>query len=397
MTTKSDSESVLSRKGQEEVSGKKSGQHPELKKQKAKTELRNFSVQSDSLPGSDKADSLTSGQSNDPSEDVDDVTTRKSSADDLGEVLLEGLLKDHLEVQEEDKQSPIKEIKEERHAMLATRSTVDNPSKSIETFEPEMVPNDLAIMETDTVVIIEHSPINNITYGEQPNEESIANESRIQAGSTTSTNEETQEVATKEAKKRARSSSRQDQSVGRNTQDFESKELQKSANDVGENIQEYAGENVKELNAEFIREEKVEYVPANDDDMNQGNPDENAVEILHEYLNCFVQIEELSDARPVAGKRQRSRRQTVLKDSEDPLDINFGRTPKPETRRSTRKRSFLELLGTKSKRSRSSYDIEGLNVESASGFVEVLGKLKCPQFSIYVKFLSTMRLTKYKS
>ena len=392
MTTKSDSESELSRKGQEEVPRKKFGHHPDLKKpeQKSKTELRTFS---------DEADSFTSGQTKDLTGYVDDVTMRnlqKSPTDDLGEVLLEGLLKDHLEVQEEDKQSPINEIEEESHVMSATRSTVDNPCNSIETFEPEMVPNDLAITETEAVVNVEPSPIdNNTTFG-QTNEKPIANESRVPAGSST-TNEETQEVATEEANKIAKSSSRQDQSVGRNTQDFEPKELQTSAKDVGENIQEYAGENVEELNAEFILEEKVEYVPANDDEVNQGNPDENSAEILHEYLNCFVQIEELSDARPVAGKRRRNRRQTVLNvnNSEDPLDINFEGIPEPETRRSTRKRPSLESLGTKSKRSRSSYDIEGLNVESASGFVEVLGKLKCPQFSIFVRFLSPRRYDKF--
>ena len=117
--------------------------------------------------------------------------------------------------------------------MLGTRSNVDNPSNSIETFESEMVPNDLAITETEAVVNVEHSPINTTTFG-QTNEEPIANESRVPAGSSTSTNEEAQEAATKEAN----SNTTQDQSVGRKTQDFEPKELQKIAKDVGENIQE---------------------------------------------------------------------------------------------------------------------------------------------------------------
>ena len=46
-------------------------------------------------------------------------------------------------------------------------------------------------------------------------------------------------------------------------------------------------------------------------------------------------------------------------------------------------------------KSRSSYDFEGLNADSASGFVEVLGKLKCPQFLIFVRFLSPRRYDKF--
>jgi hypothetical protein len=331
MTT--DSESSQSEKEEE-----KSGQQSDSKKSGQKYKTNKTSAISDSLDEINEANSLTSDQTDDLTEAVDDVTMRnihESSIKDVGHPLLEDLHTDDLEVQAEG--SPIFEIEEERQTKSTSESVCDNG-----TIESELVPTDPSILVAKEVLVVEYSRSNKSGPQEQANEEPVGSDSRVPAGL------EASGVT----------------------------QSKKPEDDVAEdNEEQYTGENVNELNVEYILEQEVEYIPANDDDdENHGNPDENAEVILYDHLNCFVQVKEQNEVGPLTGKKQRSRRKTVLNaiDNDDPLEIQFGATPEPGTRRSSRrKRSSLESLGSNSKRRWSSL----VNAESSSGFVENLGKL----------------------